>query len=140
ATNYRFERKFNRSVEMRCDKRTAAIYHFRAISFKGIGGIIKVYPKQHLNEVIGQPIQNQLRFWIIDDAAAAHEATSEDTIVSFIELMPITHDVARIVRLISHHDNGGVAGHVIKATRHSTSESALSRVFHRLEGGNTVLS
>jgi hypothetical protein len=117
----------------------ATVDYLFPISFKRVGRVIELYTEQHLDEVVGQPIENQLRFRVIYDAATPHETAPKDAVVALVEFLPVTRDVARIIRFVGHRNDGGVAGHVIHAARDSTPKAVRPDILHRPKCRNTAL-
>ena len=97
---------------MRCDEGLAAVDNLFAISFESIRRVVEADVKQDLDEMIGQSIEKQLHFGIINRTATAHEAAAKNTVVPLVELLPVPHNVTAIVRFVSHHDHGGIARHM----------------------------
>src|SRR5215831_15592436 len=92
----------------------AAVDGLAGVGLKGVSDIIELDAKDDLQEVVEQSVQNQLETWIVDGAAALNKSAAEDTVVPFVQLCPITNDVAAVVGLVRHHDDGGVPLHVIE--------------------------
>ncbi len=62
---------------------------------------------------LASAVQDEFCEGIINDTASANEATSKDTIVAFLKLLPVTNHVAAVVGVIGHHDDGRIATHRI---------------------------
>src|SRR5262245_19274683 len=124
---------------MRCDEGLAAVDNLFAISFERICRVVQADAKQNFDEVISQPIEKQLHLRIINRTATAHEAAAKNAIVPFIEFLPIPHNVAAIVRSISHHNDGSIARHMSESVTDRAPESMRRRIFHGPQGGNAAL-
>ena len=79
------------------DEGLAAVDNFFAISFESIRRVVEADAKQDLDEIIGQSIEEQLHFGVINRTATAHEAASKNTVVPLIEFLPLPHNVTAIV-------------------------------------------
>src|SRR5438045_2058219 len=66
AADDRLERYLDCEVKMRRDERAASVDHFLAIGLEGIGGVIQFDAEQNLEEKIGEAIEEQFDFGIID--------------------------------------------------------------------------
>src|SRR5262249_9426668 len=100
--------------------------------------IVEADVKQDLDEIIGQSIEKELRFGVINSTATAHEAAAKHTVVPLIEFLPVPHNVTGIVRFVTHHNYGGIACHVGEAAGDRAPESAWRRIFHGPQGGNAA--
>src|ERR1051326_5001899 len=121
------------------DQRLAAIDHFATIRFEGVRGVVELDPKEDLEEKICEPVQEQLDLWIIDHPAAFNKAAAKHAVVTFIELVPVAHDVTAVVGFISHHDDNGVAFDRREAAADGAPETIRSRVMNWRERGNSRL-
>src|SRR5437762_2921258 len=124
---------------MRREKWTAAVQHNLAIGFEGIGGVIKRNAEQDADKEVCQSIQPQLQPRIIDHTSAFDEAAAEDTVIAFIQFLPVTNHVAAIVRLVGHHHDGSVPDHMIESAGNGTPESVRCGILHRSQTRNAAL-
>ena len=58
---------------------------------------------------------------------------AEDAVIAFLQLFPIPHDIAAIVRFVRHHDDDRVAGHLLKSIADRPAESVLAGVLNRAQ-------
>lgn len=56
ASNDGLERNLDRKVEVRGDERPAAVDNFPAIGLEGVGGVVELDPEEHLEELVGKPV------------------------------------------------------------------------------------
>src|SRR5262249_10126864 len=139
STNDGFQRNFYRHVKVRRDQRPTTIDNFFAISFKRVGRVVEPYAKQHPYEMVRQPIEKQFNFGITNYAATANEAATKHTVITFVQFLPVTHNVTAVVRLVSHHDDNRITGHTVETTVNGATESMLPAVLHWYQAGNLCL-
>jgi len=99
---------------MRGDERPASVYDFAPVGFEGVGGVVEADAKEHFQEQVGHPVDKQLDFGVVHHAAALHKTAAKHTIPTLVQLLPVAHHVAAIVRFIRHHDYHGIALEVVK--------------------------
>jgi hypothetical protein len=58
----------------------AAVDNVFAISFERIGRVVQAYAKEQSDKVVGQPVENQLHFGIINNTTTTREAAPKDTV------------------------------------------------------------
>src|SRR5262249_29492579 len=75
----------------------------------------------------------------MDYAAAAYEAAAKNTLVAFVQFIPVAYHVVAVVRLISHHDTNSVATHMVESATYGATESIWRGVLDRVEAGNLCL-
>src|SRR5205085_7783768 len=131
AANDRFQGELDREVEMRRDQRLAALDYVAAVSFEGVGRVVQPDPEHDLQEKIREPVQEQFELRIIDHAPSSDEAAAKDTVVAFVQLVPVANDVPAIVRFVGHHDDNRVAFHGGQAPDNGASKSMRPGILDR---------
>ena len=133
-----FERKLDCDVEVRREDRAYAIDDGFAIGLEGIRRIVEAVVEEDSHERICQAVYKEFDRWIVDNPAALHEAASEDAIIALVELLPVTHHIAAIIRLVGHHDDKRIALGGIQATGDRPPKAVQVFVLHRSQRGNPL--
>jgi hypothetical protein len=118
---------------------TASIDHRFAVRFEGVGRIVQTDIEKELQEFVRQAVQDELCPRVIDRPATFNESTPEDAVPTFIELFPIVYDIPAIVRFVSHHDDGSVPMHLVKAMQHRPPETVFSVILNWKKCRDSVL-
>src|SRR5205085_4469057 len=79
---------------------------------------------------------DQFDFWVIDHTSSFDKPAAKNAIVTLVQRLPVTHDIAAIVRFIRHHDDDGITLHLIETPAHCPSKSVWSRILGRGQIGN----
>ena len=116
---------------MRRENGAYAIDHGFAVGLEGVGRVVETVVEEDSHERIGQAVYKELHGWVINHSTALHEAASEDTIVALVELLPVTHHIAAIIRLVGHHNDKRIALGGIQATGDRPPEAVQVFVLHR---------
>ncbi len=120
------------------DKGAATVDGLAPIGLESVGDIIDLDAKEHSQEIVEQPIQDQLGSWIVDGAAPSNESAAKDTVVPLVQLEPVANDIAAVVRLVRHHDHGGVAFHLVESLDDSPPEAVKAGVLDRDQLGHSL--
>lgn len=130
------QRQLDRNVKMRRENGAHTIDHRSSVCLESVCRVVQPMLEEDTNESVGESIQDELRKRIVDHAASADEAASEDAIVTRLKLLPVTHHVPAVIRVISHHDHDGVTGHGIQSPDDRPPKSVRGRVPDRPKSWN----
>jgi hypothetical protein len=130
AADNGFQGEFDRDVEVRRQDRPDAVDDFFAVGFEGVGRVVESVAEEETHEGVGQAVHEELDRRIVDGAAALHETAAEDAVVAFVELLPVTDDIPTVVALVGHEDDGGVAGHGVKAEGDGAAKAVGAGILH----------
>src|SRR5438034_10028881 len=92
------------------------------IGLERVRRVVELEPKQYPYEKVGEAIEDVFRKRVVDDAAARNESTAKHCLVALVQLLPVPHDIAAVIRLVRHHDDDGVAGRRVDSSNHGPSE------------------
>src|SRR6267143_5073602 len=112
------------------DQGAAAVYCNLSVSFERISRVVKFNVKEQSQEQVGEPINYKLEGWITDDGAIFDKSTAENTVISFVQIFPVAHDVAAVIRLIRHHNHRSVTLHTIKTPDNGPSVTVLGVILN----------
>lgn len=121
---------------MRGEDGADAVDDFAAVSFEGVRGVVEAMAEEEANEEVRGAVEGELEGWVVDHAAVLEEAAAEDAVVPFIELFPITDDIAAVIGFIGHHDDHSIACHGIQPADDGAAETVGTGVFNGAEGGD----
>src|SRR6266403_3816904 len=96
------------------DKGAAPVDYYFAVGFESVCGVIQLDAEKKAQEIVGDPIDEQLNPRIIDDTAALYKTTAKNAVVTLVQLLPIKNHITAIIRFICHHDNNRIPFHHIK--------------------------
>ncbi len=130
--------EFHGDVEMRREDGADAVDDFFAVGFEGVGRVVQAVTEKESHEGVGQTVHEELDRRIVDSAAALHEAAAEDAVVAFVELVPVADDIAGVVGVVGHEDDGGVAGHGVETEGDGTAEAVRAGVLHAVQNAVTA--
>ncbi len=133
TANNGFQRDLNRYIEVMSYEWPTAINYFPAVRLEGVGGVIEFDPEKQLEKLVGKPVDKKLDPGIIDSPAALDEAATKNAIISFVEFLPVTHNIPAVVRFIGHHNDYRIAAHVVQSADDSPPEAVRADVLHRLQ-------
>src|SRR5260370_18846238 len=105
-----------------------------------IRGMVLFYAEKNRQKVVGGAVQKQLKARKENHAPATYEPAAENAVMALIEQVPVHHDVAAVVRLISHHDHRGVSPGVVQAKNDSAAETGGLLILKGAQCGNPFLS
>jgi hypothetical protein len=88
---------------------------------------------------VRQTIQPQFEEWVINHATALDEAAAKDTVKAFVQFLPVTDDVAAVVGFVCHHNDYGVALHVIESADDSSAKSVTAFILNGVQIRNALL-
>ena len=118
---------------MRRDERAAAVDHGAAVGLEGVGRVVEAVAETDPNEQVCQPVHEELHARIVDDLAALDETGAEGAIVAFAEDPPVGDGIARGVGGVGHHDDAGVADHVVEPPDDGAAEAVRAGVLRGRE-------
>src|SRR5216684_1395861 len=124
---------------MRREIRSAAIDDGSPVCFECIRRIVQFYSEQNTHKQVCEAVQQQLQARIVNHAPATYEPAAENAVMALIEQVPVHHDVAAVVRLISHHDHRGVSPGVVQAKNDSAAETGGLLILKGAKCGNPFL-
>src|SRR5215469_4926053 len=124
---------------MRCEERAATVDGRFPIYFKCIGKIVVLNSKEDSQKIVCNPIQKEFEPRILHNSSARQETASKNTVISFIERVPVPSYVANVVRFVGHHDNHAIATCAIQAPDDRSPEPMRPGVSRRREIGDAKL-
>lgn len=133
-----FERQLDCDVEVGRENRAYAIDHSFAIGFEGVGRIVKAVVEEDPHKRVCQAVYKEFDRWIVDDPAALHEAAAEDAIIALVQLLPVAHHIAAIIRFVGHHDDERIALGGIQAAGDGPPKAVQIFILHRSQRGNLL--
>src|SRR5690348_10213127 len=107
---------------MRRNERTTALDGFPAVGLKSVGGIVEVNAENEFEEEVGHAVDHEFYPRIINNTAAFDEAAAENAIVALVQFLPIAHNVPAVVRFIGHHNDDGIARHMVQPANDGAPE------------------
>ena len=130
------EREFYGDVEVRRENGPDAVDDRFAIGLESVGCIVEAMSEKNPDEKIRQAVHPEFETGIVDGAASFNESAAKDTVVALVELFPVAHDVAAVVRFVRHHDDDGIAFHGVQPPGNRAPETvragALNRTKNRI--------
>jgi len=133
AADNGFQWKLDGDVEVGRQDRADAVDDLFAVSFEGVGGVVEAVAEEEAHEGVGQAVHEEFDRRVVDGAASLHEAAAEDAVVAFVEFFPIADDIAAVVGLIGHHNDGGVAGHGVQTTNNRSPKPVGGGILHAVQ-------
>src|SRR5581483_5299530 len=130
------ERNLNREVKMRREQRPAAIDDRTAIGFESIGCIIERDVKEHLDEKVGQAVDEKFQPGIINDVPSADKAAAKNAFPALVQQAPVTDGILGRVGGVGHHDRAGVAAHPVETANNGVAKAKWTGILHRHKRGD----
>src|ERR1700761_3227976 len=96
-------------VEVLGEQRLDGFDDLALVCLEGVGGVVVAVPEEHPDELVGEPVDEELQRRIVVDVGAGHEARAEGAVPALFEQPDVANEVARVVGGVSHHDRHRVA-------------------------------
>src|SRR5215469_9291418 len=130
AADDRFQRQFDRKIEVVREDRLYARDHLTAIALESIGRVVRLQLEKQTDEQVDETIEHELVRRIVDYFAAAPEPRAEHAVVALVHFVVEFHHIIRIVGAVGHEDRHPIATKGFQSGAHGKAEASWVLIGH----------